>query len=101
MSDLTDLLDQAEAREERASDMVARICAGERWTMRVPVDEARDSDTVIAASLADVPRLTAALRAVSDLADEMSDEDAYAVRFFAHRIGNTITAALTPAEASS
>jgi hypothetical protein len=36
---------------EKAYKHVYDLCDGERWTMRVPVDEERDSDCIIVAGL--------------------------------------------------
>ena len=46
-----------EERYQRAREAVSRLCQGERWTMRVPVDRELDHDMVIRASLDDVPKL--------------------------------------------
>ncbi len=73
MSGPVDLLDQLDALREKAYDEVIRLCKGGRWTMRVPVDEKRDSDTVIVSALDAVPALTSALRAVLALADKWDD----------------------------
>ena len=73
MSDPRQQLDALDAAQSAAYDEVIRLCKGGRWTMRVPVDEKRDSDAVIVAGLEGVPRLTSALRAVLNLADKWDD----------------------------
>jgi hypothetical protein len=74
-----EFLDRLEQAHAAAWDEVAGLCDGSRrWTMRVPVDEARDSDTVIATALTGGEKAAAALRAVLALADRL-DEDWEAV----------------------
>jgi hypothetical protein len=65
-------LDEAHAA---AWDEVAGLCDGSRrWTMRVPVDEARDSDTVIATALTGGEKAAAALRAVLEICAAWEEE---------------------------
>jgi hypothetical protein len=82
--EIRELLDAADSAQSCAYDEVVRLCAGGRWTMRVPVDQERDSDTVLVAALETVPKLTAALRAVLALADA-DDERAHICRVAAMR----------------
>lgn len=58
------------ARYDAASDHVAALCQGERWTMRIPAQPDRDTDLVISDSLDDIPRLLARVQAVRDRCEE-------------------------------
>ena len=78
MDDLTrQWLDGVQERNARAWAEIAGLCDGSRrWTMRVPVDEVRDSDEVIAAALKDGERAVDAIRRVLTLLDEAEAESA-------------------------
>jgi chromosome segregation ATPase len=82
--DLTpDDLAGIEARAKAATDEVVRLCIpGERWRMTVPVNEKRDSDTVLTAPLMDVRVLIRALREAREERDRM---DAIAEDWFENR----------------
>jgi len=58
-------LDAALAREQRARGELAAVCkeGGRRWRMSIPAQPERDTDLLLAASLADVPALAGELRA--------------------------------------
>ena len=57
-------LAEIEERHKRARQMVSDLCEGRReWIMRIPAEPDYDPDLVIAASLADIPKLIAALKA--------------------------------------
>lgn len=74
---MTTRLDAIKARLAAAQQHVDDLCTGKvRWTMRVPVDVERDSDTIISGSLADISVLLSALEAAKAFQDA---EDAYRV----------------------
>lgn len=55
-----------EERHKLARQMVSDLCEGRReWIMRIPAEPDYDPDLVIAASLADIPKLIAELRAMT------------------------------------
>ena len=99
-----DVLDQLDTAREQAHDEVIRLCSGGRFTMRVPVDEARDSDTVLVAALDGHRQLSTALRGVLAIATELdADTIGYGQgtrRTTAATIRATITRALTAAPMS-
>ena len=78
MSDLTrQWLDGVQERNAHAWAEIAGLCDGSRrWTMHVPVDEARDSDTVIAAALKDGEHAVDAIRRVVELLAEAEADSA-------------------------
>ena len=65
-----------EARDA-ARDLISRLCHGERWTMRAPVDLKRDSDMIMISALssadAEIKRLAQRVReleaAIADAED--------------------------------
>ena len=69
MTDMDAILE----RHRKARQMVKDLCEGRRdWIMRIPAEPDYDPDLVIAASLADIPKLVAAL---SDTAQQDQSDD--------------------------
>lgn len=63
-------LDDIRAREQAASDEIARLTTGNpgtNWRWSIPANPERDSDLILAASIADVPRILTGLDAVTKL----------------------------------
>ena len=73
MTDLLEWLQSASEIEERyrkARQMVSDLCEGRReWIMRIPAEPDYDPDLVIAASLADIPKLLAIIKAMEAKAE--------------------------------
>lgn len=72
MSDLD--LDAIERRNDKAHQYIAELCSGNRrWTMTVPVDIERDTDTVLGAALSDNGALVTEVRALRERVATLED----------------------------
>ena len=71
-------LDEIRGRERKASDEIARLTTGNpgtNWRWSIPANPERDSDLILADSIADVTRLLAAVEAVQALHYQQEDEE--------------------------
>lgn len=72
------IIDEIRAREQRASEEIARLTTGNpgtNWRWSIPANPDRDSDLILADSIADIPRLLAALDAVTKLHYQREDTE--------------------------
>lgn len=76
-------IEDIRAREQKASDEIARLTTnipGTNWRWSIPANPERDSDLILAASIADVPWLldeNAKLRAALDAVAKLHEEDLF------------------------
>jgi len=80
-------LAEVRARVERAHQEIGDICQGRRrWTMRIPADEASDTDLILSAALKDAETLSAEVEKLrSELAQRGKVNDR-AVEWYGHSV---------------